>query len=98
MATASEVKQGLDDIAGAIRTERQALKRAQARVQAAKNALESLPTTYNDVVTTVQGFDGSDAFEVQAQADLSVLTSEFQALKAKATNANADLQAYDFST
>lgn len=98
MATPSEVKAGLDDVAQEIRTSRQALKDAQARVQAAKSDLANIPTKYADLITTIDGYAGGNEFEAQAVADKNALAGEFNALEVKATNANADLQAYDFSS
>ena len=98
MATPSEVKAGLDDVAQEIRTERKALIDAQARVQAAKNNLSNIPTKYNDLIATINNYTGADEFEVQAQADKTRLQSEFQALETKADNANTDIQSYDFSS
>lgn len=100
MATASQVKAGLDDISQAIRTERNALLSVKARITTAKTNLNSLPVAYADAIATINAYvgGGEDDFEKQAVADLAVLTVEFQALKAKATTAETDLAAIDFTT
>ena len=98
MATTSEVKAGLDDVAQEIRTERQALKNAKARVAASVAALNSLPTKYADIVATVNGYTPTGSFETEAKDELAKLTTEFQALKTKAATAQAGLDAIDFIT
>lgn len=99
MATASQVKAGLDDIATVIRTERQAMISCKARVTAADNSLAALPTTYADVLAAINGFavDSTDTFERLAKAELAKLTTEFQALKAKTATTKTGLAAIDFT-
>lgn len=94
MATASEVKAGLDDIATSIRNSRQAYANAKARIQAAYNELNAIPTTFADLIATIDGYDGSDAFEVLAQAEKAKLAAEFTALKA---TLNALISTAEFS-
>jgi predicted nucleic acid-binding Zn-ribbon protein len=99
MATASEVKAGLDDIASAIRAERNALKQAQARVTTAKNNLNALTTVHAGVVAAVNAYDAqtTDAFEQIAKAELAKLATEFMALRTKATTAETALAEIDFT-
>jgi len=96
----SEVKAGLDDISKAIRSSRNALNNAKTAVTNAKNQLNSLPTAYSDVITTINAYvgGGENEFEILATTELAVMTTEFQALKAKATTAETDLAAIDFTT
>lgn len=100
MATTSEVKAALDDIATAIRTERNAAKVAKARITAVKNDLNALPTTHAAVITEIGTFDAESGtvFEKLAIAELAALTTEFLALKTKATTAETGLAAIDFTT
>jgi len=73
----SEVKAGLDDIATAIRTERQAAKNAKARLATARNNLNSLVTVHSASIAEINGYTGADDSETLAQADLAKLTAEF---------------------
>lgn len=100
MATTSEIKAGLDDIAAEIRTERQALRSAQARVNASLAALQGLPTKYAGLIAEIDGFDAqtSDVFERLAKAEKAKLVTEFTALRGKTNAANTALQAIDFTT
>jgi len=86
MATASEVKAGLDDIAQSIRDSRKAFDQAKARIQAAYNQLDAIPVTFADVIAEIDGYDGSDAFEVLAQAEKAKMQAEFSALKTEINN------------
>lgn len=97
MATSSQVKAGLDSIAEIISTERQALNSAKARITASKQMLNALPTTYSDVIATIDGYTPTGAFEELSQAEKATLVTEFLALKAKATTAETDLSAIDFT-
>lgn len=99
MATASEVKAGLDDIAAAIRASRQQAIRAKAQISTADSALAGLPITFADVVATINGYDaGAGPFEALAKAELARLVVEYQALKVKTDDAKSDLAAIDFTT
>lgn len=81
MASASEVKAGLDQIALSIRNARASVAGAISAASAASTDLDSLPTTFGDVIATVQGYGDEDAFEAVAKAELAKLTAEFVALK-----------------
>jgi predicted nucleic acid-binding Zn-ribbon protein len=81
MATASEVKAGLDDIATSIRNSRQALAQSKARIQSARNELANIPTTFADIIAEIDGYSGADAFEQLAQAEKAKLAAEFTALR-----------------
>jgi hypothetical protein len=76
----STVKAGLDDIATAIRTERQAVINANQRIIDAKSNLQLLPTTHTDTITEIQGYAGTDPFEALSKDELAKLTTEFQEL------------------
>jgi hypothetical protein len=81
MATTSEVKAGLDDISRSIRDSRQAYVRAKASIEAARNQLSSIPTTFSDVIATIDAYTGADAFEQLAADEKARLASEFTALR-----------------
>jgi len=81
MATASEVKAGLDDIATSIRNSRQAYANAKARIQAAYNELNAIPTTFADAIATIDGYTPTGAFETLAKDEKAKLQQEFTALK-----------------
>jgi len=91
MATVSEVKAALDDISQSIRTERQALKNAKARIAAAQGNLSGLPTIFSDAIAEINGYTPAGAMETLAQDELSKLTTEFQALRDDAGLAVTDL-------
>ena len=82
MATYTEVKRSLDDIAQIINTERQSFASAKARIQTGSANLNSIPTQYADVITTIDAYVGSDAAEALAKAEKTKLAAEFTALKA----------------
>jgi len=81
MATTSEVKAGLDDISQMIRTARQAFAQSKARIQASRNDLANIPTTFSDVLATIDGYAGSDTFETLTQDEKAKLSTEFVALR-----------------
>ena len=93
MATSSEVKAGLDDIAQSIRTERQAMANAKARIATGEGNLNLIPTTFSDVLSTINGFSSSttDEFEALCKAELAKMTTEFTALKTDAGTAKTAL-------
>lgn len=84
MATTSEVKSGLDQIANAIMAQRKAIKSAITAAAGAETILNDLPTAFADVIATVQAYDASDAFESTAKAEFDRLVAEFTALVAVA--------------
>lgn len=81
MATTSEVKAGLDDISRSIRDSRQAYARAKASIEAARNQLSAIPTTFSDVIQTIDAYAGADPFEALAQDEKAKLAAEFSALQ-----------------
>ncbi len=87
MATSSEVKAGLDDIAKTIRTERQAMKNAKARIAAGQSNLDLIVTTFSDVLSEINGFTPTGEFEALSKNELAKLTTEFIALRDEAVTA-----------
>ena len=84
MATSSEVKTGLDDIAKAIRTARQSMLVVKSSGATVSTDLAGLATAYAAVIATINGYSTSDAFESVSKAELAKLTAEFTALKSVA--------------
>lgn len=84
VATISEVKQGLDDIAAAISVQQAVIDKAQSNAGLASAALSALATEYADLIATVNAYTPTGPFEMLAQDELTQLTTEFQSLKAKA--------------
>jgi hypothetical protein len=82
MATYSEVKQGLDEIAAQIRAVQTRYNTAKSNIEAGSAALGAIPTKYADVVTTINGYTPTGAFETLAQDEKAKLQTEFQSLKA----------------
>jgi len=82
MATISEVKQGLDEIAASIRAVQKRFADAKASIQAGSDALGNIPTKYSDVIATINGFAPDGAFETLAKDEKAKLQTEFVALKA----------------
>lgn len=81
MATSSQVKVGLDAIADIISSQRTVATKIVQSAASASDALAALPTTYADLITTVNAYGTSNAFEANAKAELAKLTTEFTALK-----------------
>lgn len=81
MATASQVKVGLDDIASVIAAQRDVMKKAKSNAALASAALAALGTTYADVIATITAYGTSDAFEALSKAEYAKLLAEFNALK-----------------
>jgi ABC-type transporter Mla subunit MlaD len=91
MATPSEVKAGLDEVAQQIRASIQDRQTAKEQLQAAKDRLDGLGTNYADVITTIQGYTPTGAFESLAKDEFAKLTTEFQALASALDTAIAAL-------
>ena len=82
MATTSEVKAGLDDISQMIRAIRASYTKAKAQIVVGYTQLNAIPTTFSDVLTTINAYVGTDPFEANAKDEKAKLTTEFQSLKA----------------
>ena len=83
MATVSEVKQGLDDIARAISDASLRYSRAKEQMTRASADLGQLPSKYAGVITEVDGYTPTGAFETLAKDEKAKLQIDFVALKAK---------------
>jgi len=82
---------GLDDAARTIRTERQALSQAKARVGAAEANLAAIPTVFAAVIDAVNQYGSTDPFEAHAKALLAKLSVEYETLKTAAGAAKSAL-------
>jgi flagellin-like hook-associated protein FlgL len=83
MATYSEVKKGLDDIATTIQNGQKTFDRAKAAISNVSGDLAAIPTTFADVIATIEGYTPTGAFETLTKDERSKLQTEFQALKSK---------------
>jgi hypothetical protein len=84
MASYSEVKVGLDDVAAIIREQKAVMLKAKSNAALASAALADLPTEFADVIATINAYGTANASEALSKADLAKLTTEFQALKSLA--------------
>ena len=87
MATSSEVKAGLDNIAAEIRMRRNNLKKAKDSIIEQEVRLGNIPTEYQSVIEEINGFIPTGAFETLTKDELTKMTAEFIALKAEAVTA-----------
>ena len=90
MATASEVKAGLDEVAERIRAARASVKTAINGGSTASTELASIQADYSDLIATINGYGTADEFEALSKAELAKLTAEFTALKAVADSIAAE--------
>ena len=82
MATTSEVKAGLDDdISSIIRTCNSKFIASKTTIQSLYNELVAIPTTFADVLSTINVYGNIDAFEALCKAEKAKLTTEFIALR-----------------
>lgn len=84
MASYSEVKAGLDDVAGIIREQKAVMLKVKSNAALASAALAALSAEYADLIATINAYGTSNAAEALSKADLAKLTSEFQSLKSLA--------------
>jgi len=83
MATTSEIKAGLDEISGKIKTVRERFEAAKNGIIASSTALGAITTAHSDVLTTIDAFTPTGAFETLAKDEKAKLQTEFVALKAQ---------------
>ena len=86
MATASEIKAGLDDIASRIRDARAVMMKVKSNAQGASDSLNAILTDFADVIATIDAIPANttDNFERLVKAEKAKLATEFTALKGKA--------------
>jgi len=93
MATPSEVKAGLDDIATIIRAQRIVVAGLISGGASASNELGNLPGQFADVIATIQAYIPDNEFESGSQSELTELTAEFLLLKDNADSIAATVLA-----
>lgn len=81
MATFSQVKVALDDIAGKINSQREAMKKAKSNAAGASQALAAIQTDYADVITTINSYGTINAAEAAVKAEFAKMVEEFGTLK-----------------
>ena len=97
MATTSEVKSGLDDISVFIKNARKAAQSAKAAFSTHHAILNAIPTTFADVLATIDAYGTTDAFEALSKAEKEKLQAEFVALRNSLNSAVSVLSAIDFT-
>ena len=93
MATSSQVKTQLDAVAKDIADARNQIEQCKGAAGIVSQNLSALPNTYEDLVTTINAYGTTDAFEANAKATLAKLVTEYTALVADAdviANINLD--------
>ena len=83
MATTSEVKHGLDEIAKSIRSAQQRYDGAKANIEKAAADLGQIPSVYAGIIAEIDGYTPSGAFETLSQDEKGKLQVDFVALKAR---------------
>lgn len=84
MASTSEVKSGLNEVAQIIADQRAVLAKAQQNAANASAALAAISTDYSDVAATINAYGTTNAFEALSKAEFAKLQTEFTALKSAA--------------
>ncbi|RUZ75624.1 hypothetical protein EN943_20170 [Mesorhizobium sp. M7A.F.Ca.US.006.01.1.1] len=84
MATTSEIQVGMAAIAARLSDQRQVMIKVKANAGSASVALAAIPNDFADVIATVTAYGTSNAYEATIKAQLTKMTAEFNALKAKA--------------
>lgn len=91
MATVSQVKAGLNDVATEIRQARMEATRCKISIANLNTALGNLATKYADVISTINAYTPTNAFETLSKDELAKLTTEFQALRTDIASAQTSL-------
>ena len=81
MATPSEVAAGIASIAVTISGSQKMQAQAYNQLLVARNQLANIPTQYSDVLSTIDGYTPTGAFETLKVDEKSLLSVEFVALK-----------------
>lgn len=90
----SEVIGQLDRIAGEVAANRQRLREAKEAVEARVANLNSIPTRYADLISTVNDAEyGGDTYRDANKAQLAALTAEYLVLVSEAEDARNWLEA-----
>lgn len=81
MADTSEVKAALDTVARIIAEAKSTSDRAKANLKSARDILAAIPTDYAEIITTINGYVPTGAFETLCKDELAKLSANFQSLK-----------------
>lgn len=81
MATSSEVKQGLDDIAEIIRTARSVFTKCKSQIQEQNTILTAINSNFSDIAVTIDGYTPTGSFEELAQDEKAKLLAERNSLQ-----------------
>ena len=91
--TYTEVSSGLETVKDAIVNSRNALRKLKADFAQQSGVLAGIPTVYQDLITTINGYAPSGAVETLSKDELAKYSAEFVALKNAADAATAALAA-----
>lgn len=91
MATSSEVKAGMDNIAQSISSSRAVVKEAIELLGQAKESLNGIPANYADVLATITAYVPTGEAETLYKDELANMTVEFLALVAEVEGAETEL-------
>ncbi|TIL79327.1 MAG: hypothetical protein E5Y89_12855, partial [Mesorhizobium sp.] len=75
---------GMAAISQRLSDQRQVMLKVKANASAASAALAAITTDYAAVISTIQAYGTSDAYEAGTKAKLAKMTTEYNALKAVA--------------
>ena len=81
MATTSEIDVGMNAIAQRLYDQRQIMVKVKANATTASGNLAAIPNDFAAIISAVQGFGTSDAYEAAIKAKLDNLTAEYNGLK-----------------
>lgn len=81
MATHAEVKAALVGISEMIAGAQSTRVSAKAQLLAARNQLAALPSQFSGIITTINAYTPTGAFETLAKDERAKLTADFTALK-----------------
>ena len=76
MATPSQIKSVLDDIAKRIAAERSRLTQAKAGISTAKSVLDGMPAQYGTIIGEIEALQGDDAATLLWKAEAAALVAE----------------------
>jgi wyosine [tRNA(Phe)-imidazoG37] synthetase (radical SAM superfamily) len=81
MASYSEVKKDLDEVAGIIREQKAVALKIITNAQNGSDILDDVPTRFAATIEAINAYGTQNAAEALAKAELAKMTAEFTALK-----------------
>ena len=81
MATTSQIKTQLDRISAVIEQAKVDRANGKAQIARAQSQLAAIPTSYADLIATINAFTPTGAFETLAKDEKAKLQTEFVALQ-----------------